>query len=308
MQKPETEYISMLSNEFAKLDYQQKVHFFDREFGIVPFQFPEYDIEASWYRNELKTSQFTDIFHQDSRENNLLQKKFEAEKKTLSFDIRPLSKLERIYLNRYILQKFLDVRQSISDQVKKDLEAATDEIKYLEARIDTLATVVNWTKHTLEQPGKSSFRIKFLTIFYNGFKAYNYGNDNVITIRRKFLELFLYAQGLLLAEHLADLQKALEKYKDEKETKSDLSLPLKIVLLKELGIIETLKQKFKQKHVEGYHNHLADLICLITSESRKNHKSVLDYITALETGTSTDLLSPHNINTIKEELEKYQLA
>ena len=79
-------------------------------------------------------------------------------------------------------------------------------------------------------------------------------------------------------------------------------------LLKELGILETLKQEFKQKHVEGYHNHLADLICLITSESRKNHKSVLDYITALETGTSTDLLSPHNINTIKEELEKYQLA
>ncbi|OJW30594.1 MAG: hypothetical protein BGO54_21925 [Sphingobacteriales bacterium 46-32] len=308
MQNHSQEPTSGLLEEFRNLDYQGKVRLFDKEFGIVPFEFPEYDIEASWYRNELKTSQFIDIFHQDSRDNNLLQKNFQIEKEMLSFDIRPLSKLERIYLNQYILQKFLDARQTINDQVKRDIEVATDEIKYLEARIDTLVTVVNWTKYTLEQPGKSSFRIKFLTIFYNGFKAYNYGNDKMITIRRKFLELFLYAQGLLLAEHLGDLQKTLEKYRDEKETKNELSLPLKIVLLKELGIIETLKQKFKQRHIEGYHNQLADLICLITSENRKNHQSVLDYVTALDTGTSTDLLNPANVKTIKEELEKYQLA
>ena len=151
-------------------------------------------------------------------------------------------------------------------------------------------------------------RVKFLRVFYNGFLAFNQGHDDIKTIRRKFLELFLYSQGLLLAEHWNDLQKKLEKSQNKRVSRKKLSLPLKIVMLHELGIIDALQTRFKQNQIDGFHNQLANLICLITSENPKNHHSIVEYITSLSSDTSADLLSADNISIIKKELERFQLT
>ncbi|MBN8876831.1 MAG: hypothetical protein J0I32_04740 [Sphingobacteriales bacterium] len=308
MQNYSLQVISAFHEEFGRLDYQGKVVWFDKEFGIVPFEFPSFDIEATWFSNELKLSNLIMMFHQDSRESNFFEKKIKLKEQSFKFDIRPLSKLQRIFLNQYIINKFLEGRNNLNEQITQEYTNSANKFKFLEARVYKLATVINWVNHTFDSHTKVALRLQFLRIFHNGFLAFTHGNDKMITIRRNFVELFLYSQGLLLAEHWADIQKKLEKTLPKKSDRKNLSLPLKIVLLKELGIIELLKAKFKENRVDGFHNSLADLICLITSESPKNHQSIVEFITALSTGTSSDLLTVENIRMIKNKLEQFQLS
>jgi hypothetical protein len=190
--------------------------------------------------------------------------------------------------------------------LEKELHNAPDKVKFLEGRVEQFTSLINWTRQLLLKADDTSLRAKFLHIFYSGYLAYQYGNDKVLTNRRKYTELYLYSQGLLLAEHISELQKKLEKSNSNTDTHL-LSLPLKIVLLHELGIINSLKARYEKNNAAGYNHQLAKLVCLLTSESPKNYSSVLSLITSLESGTSSDLLTSVNRHSIKKVLENIHL-
>jgi hypothetical protein len=301
------ENILVWHKRFQELDYQKRVIFFDQHFSIFPFEFPFFDIEASWYNNEIKSTSFLNIFHNETRNKNLYEKIFSVQDQQYKFDIRPLSLLDRIYLNHFILSRFLEAKEVILQNLLADLDNAENPLKFLEARIHQLNSIVEWAKHIHQSSHNLSLRVKLLGIFLNGYNAFHFGNENRITNRRKYIELFLYAQGLMLAEHLTELQKRLENKKNEENQPYSLSLPLKIVLMEQLGILQLLKTNFETNKGRSDSMQLSQLISLITSENPKNHESILKYISALGTGTNKDLLNKKNLDLINHELARLQI-
>lgn len=301
-----TQLIDLLK-EFKALDYLGKVELFDKKFGLIPYKFPDYDIEASWFSNELKCASLSAAFSQEGRDRQQLQKDIKVGLTTASFDIRPLTKKQRIAFNQYCISSMLAKKEILDKHVKAEYEKAVNKRKFVEAKIDQLSTIINWVQYAFKKHPENALRVKFLQIFYNGFLAYNKGNNSQIMIRRKFVELYLYSQGMLLAAHYQEIQSRLESMPRKNSLRDSLSLPLKIVLLHKLGIIRSLEEPFKKRHMAGYQNSLAELICLITSEDASNQDSIVKYLNALCTGSSADLLTPKNLRIVEEELEKLEL-
>lgn len=292
---------------FKNADYKTKVVLFDRYFGIIPFQFPDFDIEAKWYNNTSSQLNLFSIFREDSRNLNIYEKTIPCGNEILRFDIKPAGPKDRIVLNEYLLSLFLSKRSQLEAVFEMNLEQAPNKVEFLENRLDGIANIVNWAKFSLENQDPFELRVKFLRIFYNGYLAFSINTDNGLNQRRRFVELFLFSQGMMLAEHYHLLQIRLSALKNPRLSKRSLSLPLKIVLLQRLGIIELLERGIRSSHIDAFQNRLADLICLIISEQNQNQGLILQHLLSLSSGTSKDLLTEENLKVVDEELEKLGL-
>jgi hypothetical protein len=295
-----------LLKSFSKLDYAQKITWFDERFTVIPFVFPESDIEASWYNNEIKHNQLIEAFTKDSRGLNHFERKLCFGSREFKFDIRPVTLNQRILLNQYILNKFLATGNKTSQNLSDKTGKLSNPEDWLDTEIDRCQAIVNWTKHTIDK-GNSAIRSKFLRIFYNGYQAYLFGNDKMVRVRRKFVELFLYSQGLLLAEYLGELQKEFGNIKKDEVTGRNLTLAQKVLLLERLGVINQLRKKLRRRKNNVSDNQLAGLLCLIISEPLQNQDSILKFFSSLGNGTNADVLTEANDQIIKQVLRKYKL-
>lgn len=292
-----------LTEHFNGLDYQSKVELYHQKFNIIPFEFPAHDVEISWFNNQMKLDYLTTVFHQERRGINLYVKEFNIDGQSFNFNIKPQTFHQRIFLNQFILSKFLEKKTILHESFFKEVELLDNPVEYLENKISHLTMIVNWCKDSLELPD-SSLRVKFLRIFFNGYQAFYTGSDKMIGIRRKYIELFLYSQGLILAEYFELLKSYLQAITKGINKKKSLSIPLKVLLLHELGIIDLLRNKYSVNKTNNSDNIIAEIVCLITSEKLSNLNIVLKYISTLGTGTTSYLLNKSNIKIIKEELAK----
>ena len=150
MQNNNFEYISTLYKEFDSLDYKGKILLFDKKFGIIPFEFPLFDIEASWFSNDLILSHLTMLYHQETSKTNFYERNFTVNLQTFTFDVRPITKWHRIFFNQHIINKFLSGRKTLNEQFNKEYNYAVDKNKFLEARLNKLGTVINWMRYTFK--------------------------------------------------------------------------------------------------------------------------------------------------------------
>ncbi|MES1214496.1 MAG: hypothetical protein ABUT20_03180 [Bacteroidota bacterium] len=300
-----TDTIEELHSNFQMLSYQNKVDFYHKHFGLIPFDFPTADLEVSWYTDEIKLTQLIQIFNEDSRSKNLFTKSLIDNKTEFVFDIRPRMLKQRMFLNNFILSKFLESSKNLSSDLTIEINNSENQFGLIVSKLEEITNRVEWIKYTIRN-ADTSLKTKFLKVLLNGYVSFKNGHEDMLKIRRKFAEIYFYVHGIRLAEAQNYLQK---KYRDSniKDETLLLNIQQKIVLLHELGIIEFLIKKFKKQRRAEYAIPLAQLILLMTSEKSINFDKTIKYLEALHNGTNSDLLTDKNVEIVRRELEKLDL-
>jgi hypothetical protein len=198
MSKPTSEQeIKSLFSDFQSIKkYAQKVHFFDLHFNVVPFDFPEFEVDVHKIFSPAGVEKLAGVLKLEQRKAALLDRIFHFQDDSYTFSIRP-SNSNALVLNNYILSKFMN-RSSILNTIARQkrfyrrpaklweelLTDANEMIIFLRKRIDA------------EYEGKASLETKLMAVFMKGYADRT--NDLPLprfVRRRKFVELYLYAYG-----------------------------------------------------------------------------------------------------------------
>lgn len=302
MQQAEQETdIASLFNRFRASRYPDKVHLYDRQFGLIPFAFPHFDIHLSWYMNAQLLKELIDILRTERRAlHTLYIKTVGTADGSYRFDVVPVYIPERKFLNEFILQKFRKEKRAIQALAETTISSSSSPQHFLEEQIAIITRHLEWIPTALSCNVYSE-QTKFLQIFYNGVVAVKSGQAATTNVRRKFVELYLYAQGQLMMEHLSFLT---ERYSTLaiRDSAGPLSLRLKLVMLHQLGIIEMLRQKLRLDNDASGLIILSNIIALLTAETTLNRPEVFRYLSLLGTSHAGDLLTLENINMVEARL------
>ncbi len=198
---------------FRKLNYWDKLEYYDCHFGLISFLFPEFDIKISWFADEDKLFQLIDNFYKEIRSTNLLETTCEENGKQVTYDIKPTSLIQRSHYNNFLLSKFIKEDKLIRSRIETEMQKNKEAAAFLQAKIHSVHSTISWVKSILQnKKTKSTLKHQFLRLVYSGIKSYGLVNElSHIRIRRKFVEAYLYAQGTYIASHLYWLQHFLEE-------------------------------------------------------------------------------------------------
>jgi hypothetical protein len=258
--------------------YIDKLAFFDRMFGIIPFSFPDFDPELRYFFQKENIDQLEALFRKERNNPTLVEKKF-FYGESFSFNIKPANSNNSVYSN-YILNCFLAEKPRFEDWIREKIQ---DE-KSMETVLDEANRKINNIEYALQNDYDKSFRLQCMSVFFKGFFEAFTNRVNLPGKKRKFIELFLYAQGIIYADYLGSLKSALAVSRNpaaSKKTQS-LDLPGKLELLKELGIIELIQKKFAGQYPVLYENKVIETICLITGECIDQKDQILSYLSKME--------------------------
>ena len=232
--------IRNLYTEFKNLKkYVEKLAFFDRWFGIIPFDFPEFDPALDYFFQREKTQQLVDIFKKERNNPGLTVKKFEFNE-IFTFNIKPANSNSSVY-SHFIRSCFLARRPKFDEWIKQQIaggKAVTD-------LLDEANGVVNTVELYLQNEYDKSFKQQCMSVFYRGFYDAFTKRLSGPGKKRKFIELYLYAQGMIHADFIASLKIALRKadHPEDIEIRAPLDLAGKMNLLQELGGAEGFGQE-----------------------------------------------------------------
>jgi hypothetical protein len=255
--------VRKLYAEFRGLKkYSDKLSFFDRYFGIVPFPFPDFDPELLFFFQREKTEELYGIFKKERNNPGLFEKKFSFGENFV-FSIRPANSNSAAY-SIYILTRFLSRSPVFEQWIPEKKTDATA----VEKMLDHANGIINHIESCLQNEHDKSFSLQCMSVFYKGFYD---AFSNGVTLpdkKRKFTELFLYAQGIIYANYVSSLKTIFRKPRSPVELRgmTHLDLPDRLELLQELGIIDFLKSRFTGLDSISFENKIAELVCLITGE------------------------------------------
>lgn len=257
--------------------YADKLIFFDRLFGIIPFTFPDFDPQLSFFFQKEKMEELSDIFKKERNNPGLTEKIF-SYGKDFVFNIRPANSNNAVYSN-YILASFLSRSPVFADWIhqKKTID------KPVETFLEEANGVVNQIEYNLQYERDKSFNLQCMAVFYKGFyDAFSngvYGSGK----KRKFIELFLYAQGIIYSNYLSALKIAYEQSRNPVDLQKPVNLDIsgKLSLLNELGIIDFLKSKYAGLDAHSFENKAAEMLCLIMGENIDQKEPVIQILSTL---------------------------
>ena len=264
--------IRTLHSEFRTLkNYAGKLAFLDRYFGIIPFSFPDFDPQLNFLFLKEKTEELVSIFKMERNNPGLTEKKF-CFKETFSFSIKPANSNSSAYSN-YILARFLSRAPAFDEWIRQKIS----EGQSIEFYLREANGLINQIEYCLQNEYDKSFTLQCMSVFYKGFYDAYINRVNTPDKKRKFIELYLYAQGIIYANYVGSLKTALQKSRNPVEFYTALNLDLagKLGLLDELGIIDFLKIKYAGLDPVSLEEKLAEIICLITGEYIEQKEPVL---------------------------------
>src|ERR1700759_293155 len=132
-----------------------------------------------------------------------------------------------------------------------------------------------------------------MSVFYRGFYDTFTRHLNGPGKKRKFIELYLYAQGMIYADFISSLKTALRKagQPEELKTKAPLDLAGKMNLLYELGILDFLMNRYSNSGSGLSAGNLAETISQITGESPEQKELILHLIKKMSPNNASSSLS-----------------
>ena len=267
--------IRSLYSEFKSLKkYVEKLAFFDRWFGIIPFDFPAFDPGLRFFFEREKTQELVDIFKKERNNPGLTVKKFQYDE-IIAFNIKPANSNSSVY-SHFILSCFLTRKPSFEEWIK--LNRSAD--KTVEFLLDEANGMVNSIEMYLQNEYDKSFKLQCMSVFYRGFYDAFTRHLNGPGKKRKFIELYLYAQGMIYADFISSLKTALRKSSHPEELKTQVPLDLagKINLMYELGILDFLAERYLSSGIGLPDINLAETISQITGEPPEQKEMILQLI------------------------------
>ena len=116
--------------------------------------------------------------------------------------------------NDYIINKFINQDSNFNKKVNLlQSQSINNRKKFFENfqnemfKINRLESFVN----DIDQ--KVSTKNQFLKVYFNGYSDYKKGNIKSFPFKKKFVELYLYAQGVLMAKYFDEVEKYIQKNK-----------------------------------------------------------------------------------------------
>lgn len=263
MQGYSENHIRALHSEFrSHKKYAGKLAFFERVFGIIPFSFPPFDPQVRYLFQKEKTELLVDIFKKERNNPGLTEKKF-CFGETFVFNIRPANSNSSTYSN-YILSVFLSRSPSFEEWIRNNKSAD----KTIEFYLDEANGIINQIEYLLQNEYDKSFMLQCMSVFYKGLYDAFRQRINLPDKKRKFIELYLYAQGIIYANYIRQLKTNLQESRSPVDSSEPLhlDLPGRLDLLNELGVIHFLKNKYTGLDAASLENKVAEILCLITGE------------------------------------------
>jgi hypothetical protein len=259
--------IRTLYTEFRnQKKYISKLSFFDRVFGIIPFPFPEFDPSLGYFFQEEKTRELTEIYKKERNNPGLTEKKFSFGE-TFTFNIKPANSNSSSY-SGFILSRFLSRAPNFEVWIEQK-RLAGNTVEFL---LDQANGIVNKIECRLQYEYDKSFKLQCMSVFYRGFFDAFTKEASHPGKKRKFIELYLYAQGIIYAHYIRTLKSVLHKPRAAEPAESKtLDFSGKIALLTELGVIDYLRKKFARMDPFSFENKIAEIIRLITGEIQEPH-------------------------------------
>lgn len=206
MQHYSEKQIKLLHHEFNMIKkYIDKLSFYDRHFGIIPFTFPDFDPLLSIFFDDDKTNILIGIFKQE-RNNPALTEKLFSYKKDYRFSIRPANSNNSLYSN-YILSRFLSEARRPESFFHDPKEGSTGEPHNPKGSLVKANDLLNSIEYQLLHEYDKSLKLHFMTVFYKGLYDAFISRIVLPDKKRKFIELYLYALGILYGQYLCALRK-----------------------------------------------------------------------------------------------------
>jgi hypothetical protein len=278
MQRFSENQIRVLYSEFkSHKKYVAKLAFFDQHFGIIPFPFPEFDPQLRFFFQKEKTDELIDIFKKERNNPGLTEKRFSFGE-TFVFNIKPANSNSAAYSN-YILSSFLSRRPVFDSWIPRNKSTETSVERLLEEANGT----INKIEFCLQNEYDKSFRLQCMAVFFKGL--YDAFTDGVTLPgkKRKFIELYLYAQGIIYSNYISFLKSNLRNSSVgiDFNNATNLDLPGKLELLNELGIIDFLKTRYAALDSISVENKIAEILCLVTGEYSAQKETVLKTLASM---------------------------
>ncbi|HEY2347613.1 MAG TPA: hypothetical protein VGH64_01295 [Puia sp.] len=251
--------------------YAEKLAFFDQWFGIIPFDFPDFDPQLRFFSEREKTEELADIFKKERNNPGLTLKKFHYDD-VFSFNIKPANSNSSAY-SHFILSCFLKRKPSFDTWIEQSKSSG----KTMADQLDAANGIVNRIEVYLQNEYDKSFRQQCMSVFYRGFYDAFTRHLKGPGKKRKFIELYLYAQGMIYADFISSLKTAMRKTSHPEDLKTQLPLDLagKMKLISELGILDFLTDKYATSENGLSEIKLAEIISQMMGESPEQAQLVL---------------------------------
>lgn len=276
------EEIRRLHAEFSSIvKYRDKVIFYDRFFGLFNYRFPLFDPELDMLFKPEKISVIVDLFEKERRSSFVPERKFSFADETFIFNVAPLNSNAEIF-NDCIVSKFIESDKQFNNVLRRiknsgSVDGPVTHKIYAKARNN-----ISVIEEQIYGGNEGSLRSQFMTVFYQGYHDHRNNTFKKFPRRKKIIELYLYSQGVLYAKYIDAVNEVLLKQKDEPEERFDiLDLKGRLILFRELGIVDLLKKKYKKLGQIAAEKKVAEIICLMLGENPSQADRVFDHLQAI---------------------------
>jgi hypothetical protein len=275
------EHILNLHAEFQQLkQYRDKVVFFDTHFGILEYSFPPFQPELDILFKPEGIDILIELFQKERRNSASLDRKYFINGNQYSFNITPLNTNPQI-LNDYILSKFISSDSAFNSELEEIEKLKAGEQFFLRLKQKLALSNIRAIDNKLVSGTERSFRSRFMNVFYNGYLDYINNEIKKFPYRKKYIELYLYAHGIHYGKYLEGLTDSLrfvnESHDEQNNHQAIMDWPSRILLFKELGILQLLKQKYSQ-FGRNMDDELARVICVILGQDLHLSERIKEYI------------------------------
>lgn len=260
---PHTDNIQRNWEQFKQLPYKDRLAFFDKEFILIPFEYPPFDPHLAFFFDPIQSDRLLSLYQAELNRKNPYIREFSDNGKNYRFDVRPLSSKQWIF-NHYLITKFVTHAQD----TQPPLPAAASQ---RQEEINTVSILLKKIRHQIDHNESNDRLIKFITVFFAGFLDYQQYGLQPPKGTRKLIELYLYTQGLLVARYLENLENL--PTTDHPISAGDRQLlEQQLIAASQLGIIRYLETQVAPSPLPL--TKIAHLLCLLMGGRATTYEAV----------------------------------
>jgi hypothetical protein len=199
------EQIIQLHQEFSKIrTYTDKLAFYDKHFNIIPFSFPPFQTDLYAFFSDKNVDLLMKILEIERKTPHNWTREFPFDNETYSFCVKPWNQ-NHIILKRFIIDKWINEGSRVDLLVKKRLKYVHDKEQACEEMLEMSSQMIKYFRHKIRHEFERSFKTQFIAVFLKGISDCMY--MQAIDKKRKFIELYLYAQGILYGRYVETLKR-----------------------------------------------------------------------------------------------------
>jgi hypothetical protein len=197
---PESRIIELYHEFSRERSYKSRLSLFDKHFDIIPYSFPLFDHHLQFLDNPVLVNALKSIYQTESMYPVCLRKELLVNETNFVFDVRPVNSRPADF-NQFILSKFIS-----GDKRFNRIVAAISRTGHFEKQ--SVSFLLGESDRRLQsfqrrKPDKRTkeFSTQIARVFWAGFTDYRAGIIKTFRHKKKIIELYLYAQGVLYARY-----------------------------------------------------------------------------------------------------------